>query len=100
MSYHGHLVVDTDSHIREYWDLDRTFKDNIDPGYRDLYERFSTAVKARQTAPGEVGFDAFYTHPPLRPLGVVDAFNGRAPAPTAGQSRGARTRRGRKRTCD
>ena len=85
MSYHGHLVVDTDSHIREYWDLDRTFKGNIDPGYRDLYERFSTAVKARQTAPGGVGFDAFYAHPPLRPLGVVDAFNGRAPAPTAGQ---------------
>ena len=54
MSYDGHLVVDMDCHIREYWDLDRTFKGNIDPRYHDVYERFSEAVKGRQTVPGDV----------------------------------------------
>ncbi len=74
MSYNGHLVVDMDSHVREYWDLDRTYKGHIDPEYREVYEQFSEAVRARQGQPGDVGFGAFYTHPPLRPLGVHDTF--------------------------
>ena len=44
MSYNGHLVIDADCHIREYADLDRTFRDNIDPRYREAYERLSEAV--------------------------------------------------------
>ena len=39
MSYNGQLVVDMDCHIREYWDLDRTFKGYVDPEYRDKYDR-------------------------------------------------------------
>jgi hypothetical protein len=31
MSYHGFTVINADSHIREYVDVDRTYRDNIDP---------------------------------------------------------------------
>ena len=47
MSYKGHVVVDTDCHLREYWELDRTYKDTMDPEYRDKYARFSEAVRSR-----------------------------------------------------
>lgn len=73
MSYQGHLVVDADSHIREYWDLDRTYKEYVDPAYRERYERFSQTVRAAQREPGDVGFGSVFTHPPLRPLGVSQA---------------------------
>lgn len=43
MSYNGHVVVDMDCHIFEGWDLDRTFKDNMDPEYREKYVAFSQA---------------------------------------------------------
>jgi len=74
MAYNGHIVVDTDCHLREYWDLDRTYKDYIDPRYRAKYEEFSAAVRAHQLRPGDVGFEAFYSPPSLRPLGVADRF--------------------------
>src|SRR4051812_34073072 len=74
MSYNGHLVVDADCHIREYWDLDRTYKEYIDPAYRETYARFSEAVRSAQREPGDVGFGSIFTHPPLRPLGVHDPF--------------------------
>jgi len=77
MSYNGHLVVDTDTHIREYWDLDRTYKEYIDPKYLATYERLSAAIRGAQRRPGDVGFGPVYTHPPLRPLGVYDAFGTR-----------------------
>ena len=35
MSFNGQIVVDMDSHIREYEDVDRTYGDYIDPKYRD-----------------------------------------------------------------
>jgi hypothetical protein len=31
VSYNGHLVVDADCHIREYWDPDRSYREYIDP---------------------------------------------------------------------
>lgn len=74
MSYKSHLVVDADCHLREYWDLDRTYKQYIDPKYRETYQRFSEAVRAAQRWPGDVGFEPVYTPPPLRPLGVEDRF--------------------------
>lgn len=74
MSYHGHIVVDTDCHMREYWDIDRTYRDFIDPEYRDQYEEWAAAVHANQRHPGDVGFEAFYTPPPLRPLGVDNHY--------------------------
>lgn len=83
MSYNGHLVVDTDCHMREYWDLDRTYREYIDPTYRDKYERFSEAVHALQRQPGDTGFAAVYAHPPLRPLGVYEPWEVRTP-PRAG----------------
>ena len=55
MSYNGQLVVDMDCHIREYWDLDRTFKGYVDPEYRDKYDRLSAAVRANQRRPGDTG---------------------------------------------
>lgn len=53
MSYHGHPVIDMDSHIREYWDIDRTYKEYVKPQYREKYELFSAAVKANQRRPGD-----------------------------------------------
>ena len=60
MSYKGHVVVDTDCHLREYWELDRTYKDTMDPEYRDKYARFSEAVRSRQARPGDVGFPPLF----------------------------------------
>jgi uncharacterized protein len=75
MSYEGHLVVDADCHIREYWDLDRTYKDYIDSQYREEYARLSDAVKARQRRPGDVGLgDLLWPRPPGHPMGIYDAF--------------------------
>ncbi len=71
-SYNGHLVVDADCHIREYWDLDRTYKEFIDPAYREAYADLSATVRAAQKVPGDVGFQSTFKHPPLRPLGVYD----------------------------
>lgn len=79
MSYTGHLVVDADSHMREYWDLDRTYKEYIDPKYREKYERFSEAVHVLQRRPGDTGFGAVYVHPPFRPLGVYEPWEVRTP---------------------
>ena len=73
--YQGHLVVDSDCHIREYWDFDRTYKDYIDPEYREAYARLSAAVKARQRKPGDVGLgDLLWPRPPGHPMGIYDAF--------------------------
>lgn len=79
MSYKGDVVIDMDSHIREYVDLDRTYKEHIDPAYREKYERLSAAVASRQQRPGEqVLFmrpDAVVGPVPARrPLGVYDTF--------------------------
>lgn len=78
--YKGHSVVDADSHIREYWDLDRTYKEFIDPEYREKYERFSAAVKARQQRAGDVGVNQLlWPRLPGHPMGVYDTFD--APKP-------------------
>ncbi|MEA2642773.1 MAG: uncharacterized protein QOF51_4167 [Chloroflexota bacterium] len=75
MSYHGHRVIDMDSHVREYWDLDRTYQDYIDPQYRETYAQFSAAVKARQRWVGDVGLGpVLWPLPPAHPLGAYDAF--------------------------
>lgn len=75
MSYNGNIVIDTDSHIREYWELDRTYKDHIDPAYREMYARFSEAVRAQQRGPGDVGFpQLFWPRLKARPLGAHEAF--------------------------
>jgi uncharacterized protein len=74
--YNSHTVIDADSHIREYWDFDRTYVDHIDPAYREKYERFSTAVKARQRYPGDVGVsDLLWPKAPSHPMGIYDAFD-------------------------
>ena len=59
MSYNGHLVIDTDSHIRQYWDLDRTYKEYIDPKYGETYRRFSEAANALKQRAGDRGFSEF-----------------------------------------
>lgn len=79
MSYNGHTVIDADSHIREYADLDRTYREYIDPKYRESYERFSLAVHSQQRLPGEqVLFmnarAVIGPAPERRPLGVYDMF--------------------------
>jgi len=75
MSYNGHTVIDADSHIREYWDLDRSYKEYIDPEYRQQYEAFSQAVKARQKTPGDVGLSFLWPRLPGHPMGVYDHFS-------------------------
>ncbi len=79
MRYDGHIVVDMDSHIREYADLDRTYREFIDPSFRDAYEQLSSAIAARREA-GQT--TALFMHPQAviepsneeRPLGVYDTF--------------------------
>jgi predicted TIM-barrel fold metal-dependent hydrolase len=84
MSYNGHVVIDTDCHIREYWDLDRTYKDTIAPAYREKYAEFSQAVRARQHRPGDVGLGELLWPRRSHPLGVYDHF----PAPKEERGRG------------
>ena len=85
MSYNGHLVVDADSHIRQYWDLDRTYKEHMDPAYRETYARFSEASSALKRRAGDRGFDEFlWPKLPTRPLGVYEAFDARGTIDVAG----------------
>ena len=94
MSYNGHLVVDTDSHIREYWDVDRTYQDFIDPQYSEKCAQLIRAAKAHQSQPGEVGFsEILWPRLPEHPMGVYDPFDGNGQAaevnvPRAVSSRG------------
>ena len=81
MSYNGHVVIDADSHIREYWDFDRTYKENMDPEYREKYDQFSRAVKSHQPRPGAVGIgEILWPRLPGHPMGVYDAFAVKRPA--------------------
>src|SRR5262245_17587317 len=75
MSYHGCVVIDMDSHIRQYWDLDRTYKTYMAPEYRDTYLRFSEAAHALQERAGDRGFsEVLWPSTPARPLGVYEAY--------------------------
>jgi uncharacterized protein len=77
MSYHGHTVIDSDSHIYQFWDLDRSYKPHMDPEYREKFDRFSAAARARTRFPGDSPFPSFlWTAPPPRAMGVYDAFDG------------------------
>ena len=79
MSFNGYTVIDADSHIREYVDVDRTYRDNIDPQYRDAFEKLSRAVAKRREAGQPTDL---FMHPDAiiepsdeyRPLGVYDSF--------------------------
>lgn len=79
MAYNGHIVVDMDSHVREYEDVDRTYRDYIDPKYRPSFEQLSAAVAQRR----EQGrTTALFMNPQAiietsdesRPLGMYDTF--------------------------
>lgn len=75
MSYNGHVVIDMDSHIRQYWDLDRTYKPYMAPEYRETYRRFSEAAHALKRRAGDRGFSEFlWPALPTRPLGVYEAY--------------------------
>jgi hypothetical protein len=76
MAYDGHAVIDADSHIREYWNLDRTYGDYIDPEYREHYKQLSEAVRARQRpGMGDVGLNFIWPLPaPRHPMGIYDSF--------------------------
>ncbi|HEY3118524.1 MAG TPA: amidohydrolase family protein [Chloroflexota bacterium] len=79
MSFNGHVVIDMDSHVREYEDVDRTYREYIDPEYRESFELLSQAVAKRQEAGRPT---ALFMHPEAiiepsdesRPLGVYDTF--------------------------
>jgi hypothetical protein len=75
MSYNGHTVIDMDSHIRQYWDLDRTYKPYMDSKYRETYRQFSEAANSLKRKAGDRGFSEFlWPAPPTRPLGIYDAY--------------------------
>ena len=79
MSYNGHVVIDMDSHIRQYWDLDRTYKEYMAPEYRETYRRFSQAARALTQRAGDRGFSEFlWPALPTRPLGVYEAYEAQA----------------------
>src|SRR5487761_44350 len=90
MGVNGNIVIDMDTHIREYVDLDRTYRENMDPAYRDAYEGLSRAVAQRR----EAGLStALFMNPmaiiepssEARPLGVYDPFGSeRQPRPGTG----------------
>src|SRR4026208_2208459 len=79
MSYNGLTVIDADSHIREYVDVDRTYREYFDAKYRAAFEQLSRAVAKRRDA--GLPTDLFM-HPQAiiepsdeyRPLGVYDTF--------------------------
>ncbi|HEY3115729.1 MAG TPA: amidohydrolase family protein [Chloroflexota bacterium] len=76
MSYQGHPVIDTDSHIYQFWDLDRSYKPYIDPAYREKFQRFSATARAWTRFPGDSPFPDFvWQAPPSHPMGVYDAFD-------------------------
>ena len=79
MSYHGQPVIDMDTHIREYVELDRTYKEYMDPEYREAYGRLSDAVARRR----EAGLPTALFMNPLalvetsneaRPLGIYEPW--------------------------
>jgi len=79
MSHNGNVVIDMDTHIREYVDVDRTYRHYIDPAYRGPFEGLSRAVAARR----EAGLPTALFMNPLaiiepaseaRPLGVHDTY--------------------------
>lgn len=75
MSYDGHPVIDTDSHLREYDDFDRTYKEYIDSAYRDQFARLSTAVHAWQRRSDDAALpDFLWPSQKPHPLGVYDDF--------------------------
>jgi predicted TIM-barrel fold metal-dependent hydrolase len=87
MSYAGFTVVDADSHFREYLDVDRTYRDNIDPEYRESFERLSSAVAKRREAglPTDLFMGPHAIIEPSdewRPLGVYDTFGAERPTQT------------------
>ena len=79
MSVNGHIVVDMDSHVREYADVDRTYTEYIEPAYREAFGKLSRAVAGRREAGRST---ALFMHPEAiivpsdesRPLGVYDTF--------------------------
>ena len=93
MSYQGHLVIDADCHIYQAWDLDRTYKENIAPEYREKYGWFSEAVRLKQHRPGDPGFaDVFWplvpnVLVPTRPLGVYEPYEARDDGNGRGRTR-------------
>jgi hypothetical protein len=90
VSYNGRPVIDTDTHIREYVELDRTYRDYIDPEYREPYEGLSAAVAKRREAglPTALFMNPMAVIEPAseaRPLGVHDTYGlDRLPRPGTG----------------
>ena len=82
MSYNGHAVIDMDSHIYENWDLDRTYKEYMDPEYRDKYEEFSRVLK------GQFVGAALWPRSPVYPMGTYDSVGFR---PTSAMPQGIGT---------
>ena len=87
MSYQDFTVIDADSHFREYLDVDRTYRDNIDPEYREAFERLSSAVAKRRAAgqPTDLFMGPMAIIEPSdewRPLGVYDTFGAERPTET------------------
>ena len=80
MSFEGKIVVDMDSHIREYVDLDRVYGEYIDPAYRGSFELLSRVAAMRREAGRPT---ALFMNPDAiivpsdesRPLGVYDTFS-------------------------
>jgi predicted TIM-barrel fold metal-dependent hydrolase len=95
VSYNGRIVVDMDSHVREYEDLDRTYREHIDPAYREPFDELSGAVaKHRDAGLSTMLFMNPYAvlepSDETRPLGVYDHFGnarGRAAVRTKAEGR-------------
>lgn len=84
MSYQGFTVIDADSHFREYLDVDRTYREHIDPEYRESFAKLSAAVARRREAGQST--DLFMAPMALiepsdewHPLGVYDTFGAEQP---------------------
>ncbi len=81
MSYNGNPVIDADSHLREYDDFDRTYKEYVDPEYRGQFEELSAALHAWQRRPEDPGLpDFLWARPKPHPLGVYDSYARPRPA--------------------
>lgn len=98
MSWNGHRVIDSDSHVYER--ADRTYQAYVDPEYREPYERLCRAIERQIAAGGS--YALFSTREAIiepfetgRPMGVGDTFGltpqrggGSPRAPTAAEPGG------------
>lgn len=75
MSYNGKIVIDSDSHIREYVDFDNRFRPYIEAKYVPQFDDLSGALSKWQRGVDDIGLpDFLWPAAKPHPLGVYDDY--------------------------